>query len=89
MFSTVGTAAFGLSSVEPLTYCSTFHSESTSAGRFRLRTKNCAHADGHNHHTGRLTTSQASTAASRHRPKSGIRLPRRHSTSSGMRNSAG
>lgn len=48
VFSTTGAwpGANPLSSGSPVTYCSTFHSESGSAGRVVFSRKNCFHDSG-------------------------------------------
>jgi hypothetical protein len=70
-------------------YSSPYQSVSKSADRVRFRSKNFRHACGYSAATGRLTTTQATAAPPNVQANARIRLVRRHSASSGSRNSPG
>lgn len=98
--STPASATSTLSAATPLTWgaglpapaaiaCSPYQSESKSAGRSRLSSKNRRQDSGYAPATGRLTADQAMAAPAAARQKAGSCRERQHSASSGTKNSAG
>ena len=66
-----------------------YQSESKSAGRSRLSSKNRFQDSGYAPAIGRFTAAHATAAPAAALPKAGICRDRQHSASSGTKNSAG